>query len=208
MAVVQNDDKVWFDSTNKLRAIGNEVQTEINNGSNVLVLSHFPTKLSELRRLLDERKIKFVEFSLYDSFRFCAATAGTVWLGLARGFQAPPSTSQLNSQLAPLRILVAEHHPRQSRDLELLKAAAALPCESQLCFYFSLDDPLMDQFAGAAIQKLLQQLGMDETECITHPLVTAAIRNAQEKIEEQVPRDVPAESIEDWFKYNLPEKKE
>lgn len=207
MPVIQNDDKVWFDSNKKLQAICNEVQTESSNGNNVLLLSHFPVTLSALRRWLGERAMKLVEFSLYDSFRLCSSSPGTVWLGLARAFQAAASTPTQNPPAAQLRIVVAEHHPRQSRDQELINAAAKLPCDSELGFHFSLNDPLLEYFGGVSIRKLFQQLGVDEAECITHPLVTSAIRNAQEKIEKQVPKDVQAESIEDWFKYNLPGKK-
>lgn len=207
MAVIQKDDKVWYDSKNKLREICNEVQTENGNGNNVLVLSHFPLTLFALRRLLGEREIKQVEFSLYDSSRLCSSTPGTIWLGLARAFQSPAAMPKQTPEASPLRILVAEHHPRQSRDQELIDAAGKLPCDSQLCFHFSLDDPLLEHFGGESIRKLFQQLGIEETECITHPLVTSAIRNAQEKIEKQVPKDVQTESIEDWFKYNLPGKK-
>ena len=59
-------------------------------------------------------------------------------------------------------------------------AAAKLACVSELGFY------------------------INESECISHHLITTAIRGALEKIGSQVPRNLQAESIEDWFKYNLP----
>ena len=53
---------------------------------------------------------------------------------------------------------------------------------------------------------LLEKLGLEENSCISHPLVTGAIRRAQEKIERTVQKEMQTESIADWFKYNLPEK--
>ena len=49
------------------------------------------------------------------------------------------------------------------------------------------------------------RLGADEETCLSNSMITTAIRRAQEKIESQVARDLAAESIDDWFKYNLPE---
>jgi preprotein translocase subunit SecA len=58
---------------------------------------------------------------------------------------------------------------------------------------------------GETVQALFRRMGMPANECISHHLVTNAIRRAQEEIESKVPRDVPTQSVEDWFKYNLPE---
>lgn len=106
---------------------------------------------------------------------------------------------------APLNIIVAEHHPKRSSDEQLLAAARTITCEAQLTFHISLDDPLLTHFGVRSIQQLYQRLGIDEETNLSNPMITTAIRRAQEKIERQVPRDLPAWSIDDWFRHNLPD---
>jgi preprotein translocase subunit SecA len=65
---------------------------------------------------------------------------------------------------------------------------------------------LLKHFGGPSLPGLFERLGMAGDSCITHPLVTSAIRNAQAKIEKEVQMDLQTESIEDWFKYNLERK--
>lgn len=198
----QTDDQVWFDSERKLLQICNDARAESEQGTVVLVLSHFPSSLTKLTALMREASVPHQNFSTYDSSLLCSATPGTLWTGLARAFSSPHAP-QVTSLGPKLKILVIEHHPRASKDQELMDVSAKLSCQVELCFYFSLDDPLLRHFNGDAIQKLFKTLGIAESESLSHPLITTAIRSAQEKIERQVMKDLQTESIEDWFRYNL-----
>jgi preprotein translocase subunit SecA len=75
-------------------------------------------------------------------------------------------------------------------------------------YHTSLSDALMMHFGGDRLRDLMKQLGMEEQECISHPAISRAIRNAQEKIAKQVQLEVRTMSPEEWFKYNLPQKNE
>lgn len=206
MPVTLNDDRVWFDEARKLDQICNQVSAGGENGHSVLLLSHFESTLASLAALLRERGINHERFSSLNPAELCMSALGKVWLGSARTFQvASEMTSQ--TQGAPLEIIVAEHHPLQSRDQEIVDAAAKLSCKAQLCFYFSLDDPVMRHFGADSIKGLFERLGIEKDECLSHPLIGTAIRTAQEKIERKVGKDVSTDSAADWFKYNLPEKK-
>lgn len=204
MPVSLIDDKVWFDTDRRFRQICNQVTVGLAEGNNVLALSHFQSCLSTLEQVLHERAVPYHKFSTFDSAALCVGPSAKVWVGLARAFQPANALQPRSSAIARLRMIVTEHHPRQSKDKAIIESAANLACESELCFHTSLDDPLLRYFNGDAIQRLFKQLGIDEDECISHPLVTTAIRGAQEKIENLVPKDLQAESMEDWFKYNLP----
>jgi preprotein translocase subunit SecA len=207
MPVIQNDDKVWFDEAIKVDQICNEVSAGQQKGHSLLLLSHFDATLARLAASLTQKEIRHERFSSLNPFELCASSPGKVWLGAVRGLHLANEMSP-TSEGAPLEILLAEHHPMQSRDQEVIHAAAKLACQAQLCFYFSLDDPVMKHFGNASIKALFERLSMEKTECITHHLVTRAIRTAQEKIESKVGKDVPTVSVEDWFKYNLREGKE
>lgn len=206
MPVVWNDDKVWFDESLKLAHICHDVATFQTSNRSVLLLSHFEATLSQLAAALTEKGMRFERFTSLNPTDLCRQSSAGVWLGSARAFRV---TQELNAGIASgsLEVLVSEHHPLQSEDQEVAGAARNLSCNSQLCFYFSLDDPLMQYFGNESIKALFERLGIDKSECISHHLINSAIRTAQEKIERKVGKGVPTYSVEDWFKYNLPRKK-
>lgn len=215
------DDKVWWDRERKLQGICEEIATIKTAGGNVLLLAHFEGTLVNVEGALRARAIESKRFSQFDSAVLCSSgsgSAGNLWSGLARSFQAPHAhisgewgatrlqtsvATPLETQQTPLQIIVAEHHPMRSRDQHLIEASSTLTCEAQLTVHISLDDPLLTHFGVRSIQDLYRRLGVDEETALSNPLINAAIRRAQEKIESQVPKDMPAWSIEDWFRHNL-----
>lgn len=65
-----------------------------------------------------------------------------------------------------------------------------------------LDDPFFLHFGGEKIKTLIQKLGMDAGESITHPMVTASIQNAQEKVESKVLQERDARNVGEWLQLN------
>jgi len=65
-----------------------------------------------------------------------------------------------------------------------------------------LDDPFFLHFGGERIKILVQKLGMDAGESITHPMITASIQNAQEKVESKIVHERDAGSMGDWLRLN------
>jgi preprotein translocase subunit SecA len=202
MPVILNEDKVWFDEARKLEHICADVSIFQEKGHSVLLLSHFEATLASLLAELRAKGISYERFSSLNPAALCIPAPGKVWLGAARAFQVANQMTAA-SEGSALEIMVAEHHPMRSRDQEIVDAAARLSCNALLTFYFSLDDPVMRHFGTDSIQALFGRLGIDKGEVISHHLINAAIRTAQEKIERQVGKDVPTHSADDWFKYNL-----
>jgi preprotein translocase subunit SecA len=125
--------------------------------------------------------------------------AGKRRFGWVRPVLSKWEINQARLSAEALEIMVAERHPMQSRDQEIVNAAANMACKSSLRFYFSLDDPLMKHFGAETIKALFERLGIDKNESVEHHLINTAIRTAQEKIESKVGKDVPTVSAEDWF---------
>ena len=203
MPVTINEDKVWFDEARKLEHICSDSSDFRSAGRSVLVLSHFESTLASLTSALREKGITHDRFSSLNPAELCMSAPGKVWFASAGAFQVANEMTGIGHG-SRLEIIVAEHHPMHSRDQQLVDAAANLSCDAQLCFYFSLDDPVMKHFGNERVKALFERLGIDKDECISHQLINAAIRTAQEKIEKQVGKDVPTHSAADWFKYNLP----
>ncbi len=209
MPVTLNDDRVWFDETNKLEQLWKDVAGLQASGTNALLLSHFEGTLARLGALLREKEIPHEQFSSLNPSELCCNSSGKVWLGAAAAFQVGSMTAlpEARAGTNTIEIVVAEHHPFQSRDQQIVDAAANLSCRAQLGFYFSLDDPVMEYFGAETVKALFVRLGIEKSECISHQFINNAVRNAQEKIERKVGRDVPTYSAADWFKYNLAGKK-
>ena len=213
------DDKVWWDRRRKLQGICEEVVQTHGAGGNILVLAHFDGTLSAVEEGLRGRKIDFERLAQIRLSTLCSASsggAGKSWSGLARSIPAPTAAGNDwgaiklqdpidQSPQTFLNIIVAEHHPLRSRDEQLIASGGEITCEAQLTFHISLDDPLLIHFGVGSIRQLYQRLEVDEETALDNPLITRAISQAQKKIESQVPFDLPAWSIEDWFKHNLPE---
>jgi preprotein translocase subunit SecA len=206
MPVTIKDDRVWFDETHKLEQLWKDVAACQASQTNLLLLSHFEETLARLGTLLRAKEIHHEPFSSLSPSELCRSSSGKVWLGAAAAFRAGSEITAPGAG-GSLEILVAEHHPFQSRDQQIVDAAAKLSCHVQLGFYFSLDDPVMEYFGADTIRALFERLGIDKNESISHQLINNAVRNAQEKIESKIGRDVSTYSAADWFKYNLAGKK-
>ena len=210
------DDKVWWDRRHKLNGICEETQAASTTGDNVLVLAHFEATLSEIENTLRSRSFEIQRLAQINFTTVCSAITAKAWSGLARSVPAlNPSAEDWGAtrlrnvganSSRRLHIIVAEHHPLRSRDEQLITSSAELNCEAQLTFHISLDDPLLTNFGVRSFQDLGRRLGIDEESFLSNPMITRAIRQGQEKIEREVPLDLPASSIEDWFKHNLPPK--
>lgn len=104
----------------------------------------------------------------------------------------------LTAQRAGRTPLFAEHYPLHSKEQE---AYQSMHLEKAVV-YSSLREPLFSQFGGEKIIKVMEQLGMKETELIEHSMISSAIRKAQEKIEQKTPLDHLARSQEEWIEKN------
>lgn len=201
------EDKIWLDGNRKLDGICQDVLDARAELSNALILAHFKSTLAVVEDRLRARAIEFRSYTSFDFLSLCFrghdANATGVWVGLASYFQ-PRSPAPAQHSRSSLRILISEHHPMVSRDDAVLEAARSLACNPNVINHTSLTDPLLKHFGGDRIQGLMKQLGMEERECVSNPIINRAIRSAQEKIQSQVQREMQTNSPEEWFKYNLP----
>ncbi|MFC1584961.1 preprotein translocase subunit SecA [Fibrobacterota bacterium] len=87
--------------------------------------------------------------------------------------------------LGGLYVLGTERHEARRIDNQLRGRSGRQgdPGESQ--FYLSLEDDLMRIFGSDRIARIMDKLGAEEGEVITHPLVNKAIANAQKRVESQ-----------------------
>lgn len=96
-------------------------------------------------------------------------------------------------------VLFFEHHPLSKKENELLEELQL----KQAVFYSSLDEPLFMHFGGEKMISLLGKMGLSENEAIEHPMISTAIKNAQEKISKEIMIEQSAQSQGDWFSKNI-----
>ena len=70
-----------------------------------------------------------------------------------------------------------EHYPLYSKDHTLFEKLQL----EEVIIYTSLDEPLLLQAGSEKIRSIMHSLGMKENEVLEHKLISAAIKNLQQK---------------------------
>jgi len=87
--------------------------------------------------------------------------------------------------LGGLHVIGTERHESRRIDNQLRGRSGRQGDHGSSRFYVSLEDPLMQMFAGETTLKLLSRMGMKEGDAIENPMLTKAISRAQRKVEER-----------------------
>ncbi|MBS4959570.1 MAG: preprotein translocase subunit SecA [Clostridiales bacterium] len=86
-------------------------------------------------------------------------------------------------ELGGLKIIGTERHESRRIDNQLRGRSGRQGDPGESRFYISLEDNLMRLFGSEKTMKLIDAMGLDEDEPITHSMLTKAIENAQKKVE-------------------------
>ena len=84
-----------------------------------------------------------------------------------------------------LHIIGTERHESRRIDLQLRGRSGRQGDPGSSRFYLSLEDDLMRLFNSERIASIMDKLGVEEGEVITHRMVTRSIERAQKKVEER-----------------------
>ena len=84
-----------------------------------------------------------------------------------------------------LHIIGTERHESRRIDRQLRGRSGRQGDAGSSRFFLSLEDDLMRLFGGERLGSLMDKMGVQENEVITHPMVTKAIERAQIKVEAQ-----------------------
>lgn len=204
-------DKIWVDSDRKLKGLCDEAAQARADNLNVLVVAHFENTLAAVDSMLRARSIDHHTFFASDYQALCAkgqdSKEGKVWLALSPYLRFREPSSNKETGEARLCVLFSEHHPMASKDEALLEVITGLPCRNSIVFHTALTDGFLSHFGGEKLMGLLRQMGHDEDTYLSHPMVSAAIRRAQEKIDKQVSQEMRTRSEEEWFRYNIVDRR-
>lgn len=108
-----------------------------------------------------------------------AVTIATNMAGRGTDIKLGPGVRELGG----LAIIGTERHEARRIDLQLRGRSGRQGDPGSSEFFLSLEDDLMRLFGSERISGIMDRLGLQEGEVITHPLVSRSIERAQKKVE-------------------------
>ncbi|TWU44140.1 preprotein translocase subunit SecA [Novipirellula aureliae] len=182
-------DRIWMTTDAKFTGLQKEaVERSESETVAILLVAHFPDVLARLNEFANNWKSDV-------PLKAVLASSLNADLAASLGFD----------ESAIIDVIVGERHPLPSVDDRLEQFADELPCRCRFSHHISLDDPIMEIFAGDSVKNILSKLGMAENEAIESKMVSRRIRQAQQKIEGKSTGSSDAVSAAQWLKKNCPE---
>ncbi|HPF69656.1 MAG TPA: preprotein translocase subunit SecA, partial [Candidatus Krumholzibacteria bacterium] len=202
------DDVIYKTKKEKYKAIVDEVDRLHKLGLPVLVgtttveVSELLSRLLRLRginhNVLNAKHHRMEAEIVAEAGRIGAVTIATNMAGRGTDIKLAPGVLDLpkrwaedpnikpedvEGQSTGLQIIGTERHESRRIDRQLRGRSGRQGDPGQAIFFLSLEDDLMRLFSPERIIKVMDKLGVQEGEVITHSLVTKSIGNAQVKVE-------------------------
>ncbi|MCE2997697.1 MAG: hypothetical protein ACK5RG_12125 [Cyclobacteriaceae bacterium] len=95
-------------------------------------------------------------------------------------------------------VIFGEHYPLRKKEQALFQKLQL----TQVPVLVSLEEPFIHFFGGERTIELMHKMGMQESEVISHAMITRSIENAQKKMEEGVVTERKALSAQEWLQLN------
>lgn len=187
---IELPDMIWLANRARLEGVCQSLEEKSPKRPLPIVTSHFSDRLAEMRDLFNRNSIHFREadhllrpHEIHREFAGGASTTPLLAPASLLAYNEPPSAKDDPSYR--VAVLVVERHPVAMFDERIERFAATIPCQSELQFFLSLDDAVMQMFAGERVREILQRLGMKEDEAITSKMVVRRLKGAQRKVKER-----------------------
>ncbi len=185
------DDLIYKTRREKLDAIVADIKTRHVSGQPVLVGTVSIEKSEELSTRLTREGIPHEVLNAKHHQREAgiieeAGTKGRVTI--ATNMAGRGTDIQLGegvTETGGLYVLGTERHESRRIDNQLRGRSGRQGDPGESRFYLSLEDDLMRIFGSDRISRIMDRLGVEEGEVISHPLVNRAIATAQKRVEGQ-----------------------
>lgn len=186
-----NDDQIFRTRREKYNAIVEEIGECNGRGQPVLVGTITVDVSETIARMLKRAGIKHNVLNAKQHQREAeivarAGHAGSVTIatnmaGRGTDIKLGPGVVEAGG----LHIIGTERHDSRRIDRQLRGRCGRQGDPGSTIFYLSLEDDLMRLFGGDRLGTIMDKLGVEEGEVITHAMVTKAIERAQKKVEAQ-----------------------
>jgi len=183
------DDLIFKTKREKYTAVIEEIAECYKNGQPTLVGTVSVDSSELLSRMLKRRGIphNVLNAKQHKSEAEIVARAGqkgavTIATNMA-GRGTDIKLGEGIKELGGLHIVGTERHESRRIDLQLRGRSGRQGDSGSSRFYMSLEDDLMRLFNSEKVASIMDRMGIEEGEVITHKMVTRAIQNAQKKVE-------------------------
>ena len=105
----------------------------------------------------------------------------------------------MQKQIENYPVVFVEHYPLRQKEEEVYQKLAL----KNVTVHTALDEPFMKTFGSDRIIDLMKKLGMKEDEPVQHQMVSASIKNAQEKLNNKISFERSARSQAEWLRQNI-----
>lgn len=191
------EDSIWISTNARFVGLLQEAQTQ-NKLKNVWVIYFFERtqhQLKEVFKLAQEPYI-FVENKEQ------VQKNKQILIFSADKFQEIYETLKTIFAKEDIFIIFAEHYPLNVAEENIAMKTAEITLKAKISAHTDFESMLLKKFGGARILELLKKTGLKESENISHPLVSKAIKEAKKKLSEKVKNEQKGVSEEDWFLKN------
>ncbi len=191
--VVRNDrnDVIYRSKREKYRAIIEEIIHSYKSGQPVLV-GTISVEVSEmLSKMLQRAGIPHNVLNAKQHQReaeivaraghYGAVTIATNMAGRGTDIKITDETRNLGG----LKIVGTERHESRRIDLQLKGRSGRQGDPGESVFFLSLEDDLMRLFGSERVSSIMDRMGIEEGEVISHPMISRSIERAQKKVEER-----------------------
>ncbi|RKX27500.1 MAG: preprotein translocase subunit SecA, partial [Candidatus Zixiibacteriota bacterium] len=191
--IIRNDseDQIYRTRSEKYNAIIKEIVERHNEGQPILVGTTSVDVSETLSRMLKRTGLKHnvLNAKHHQSEAEIVAHAGekgavTIATNMA-GRGTDIRLGEGVKELGGLHIVGTARHEARRIDRQLRGRSGRQGDPGSSKFFLSLEDDLMRLFGGDRLGSIMDKLGVEEGEVITHGMVTKAIERAQKKVEAQ-----------------------
>ena len=188
---IDYNDRVYKTQREKYRAIIDEITECHKKGQPVLVgtisvevselLSRLLTRAGIIHNVLNAKQHQSEAEIVARAGQRGAVTIATNMAGRGTDIKLGPGVLELGG----LHVIGSERHDARRIDLQLRGRCSRQGDPGSSRFYISLEDNLMRLFGSDRIAGLMERLGLEEGQELSHPLLTRSIEKAQKRVEQQ-----------------------
>lgn len=176
---IQVTDLIWKTERIKYDALIKQLQ---DNNKHILIYFFEDTKKS----IVDELQTASINFS--------ENTSSNAHILVLKSTQILQMSSAEN-----VNIIFVEHYPLLSTEQKLKQHILEVLNIQNVTFYTSFEDELLQLFGAEKILAIMEKMGFNENEPMSHNLISSSIEKAQQKIEKKVSIDTNTRQRKDWF---------
>ncbi len=184
-----NDDRIYMTRREKYNAVIDLIVENQKTGKPTLVGTTSVEVSETLSRMLTRKGVKHEVLNakqhqreaeiITKAGRKGAVTIATNMAGRGTDIKLGEGVKEIGG----LQIIGTERHESRRIDLQLRGRSGRQGDPGASVFFISLEDDLMRLFMSERVARIMDKLGSEEGEVISHPWITKAVERAQKKVE-------------------------